>query len=244
MNFIKHQKDIKKLLTTQGGKQYAGCYIYSRDENDNTHKIGMSQAGLFNRIKGAGSCYPYKSEFWLKYVIISLDGHYVKGKKSNTIHIENALHNESKQMSTVKMQGDLPEQGQRPREYRLFTNNTRMYSLLKNTLNSHRDKWDYVVVFSKTGWDILANNRVVPKPIANVNKLKPKVSARKAAVIHSLQLNKTALTLPKGTQVGDKIAKSDNWDSFTVVEIISKKHIVAKFKGSAKLYDIHLQDGI
>ena len=76
MNFIRHQNDIKKLLTTQGGRQYSGCYIYSRDQHDKTHKIGMSQAGLFRRIKQAGSCYPFKTEFWLEYVIISLDGHY------------------------------------------------------------------------------------------------------------------------------------------------------------------------
>ena len=65
MNFIKNQTDIKKLLTTQGGRAYSGCYVYSRDQNDKTHKIGMSQAGLFRRIKTAGSCYPFKTEFWL-----------------------------------------------------------------------------------------------------------------------------------------------------------------------------------
>ena len=243
MNFIKHQKDIKKLLTTQGGKQYAGCYIYSRDENDKTHKIGMSQAGIFRRVKGASSCYPYKSEFWLEYAIISLDGHYTKGKKSNTIYIENALHSESKHFSTVKIQEDIPEQGRRPREYRLFSNDTQMYSLLKDTLNKHRDKWDYLVVFSKNGWLIIANNRVVPMPITTITMLKPKATATKTPVVDSLPLNKTALVLPKGTKVGDKIPKSDNWDSFTVVGIIDKKHIVGKFKGK-KLYDIYLQRGI
>ena len=125
MNFIRHQSDIKKLLTTQGGRSYSGCYVYSRDQNDKTHKIGMSQAGLFRRIKQAGSCYPYKSEFWLEYVIISLDGHYTKGKKSTTIHIENALHNESKHVSTVKMQEDTEkERGHEPTMCFLETTST------------------------------------------------------------------------------------------------------------------------
>jgi hypothetical protein len=141
------------------------------------------------------------------------------------------------------MQKDVPEQGRRPREYRLFSNDTQMYSLVQDTLNKHRDKWDYLVVFSKSGWHIIPNNRVEPMPITTITQLKPKASATKDAKIYSLPLNKTALVLPKGTKVGDKIPKSDNWDSFTVVGIIDKKHIVGKFKGK-KLYDIYLQRGI
>ena len=102
---------------------------------------------------------------------------------------------------------------------------------------------DYLVVFSKNGWHIIANNRVVPMPITTITMLKPKATATKTPVVDSLPLNKTALVLPKGTKVGDKIPKSDNWDSFTVVGIIDKKHIVGKFKGK-KLYDIYLQRGI
>ena len=241
MNFIKHQKDIKKLLTTQGNKPYSGCYVYSRDENDRTHKIGMSQAGLFRRIKQAGSCYPYKSEFWLEYVIISLDGQYTKGKKSNTIEIENALHTESKNMSTVKIQENTEkEQGQRPKEYRMMSTDNQMYNLLKKTLNKHRDKWDYLVVFSATGWNILPNDRIVATPITTITKLKPKKNANKSPVVHSLPLNKTKLLLPKNLKPRDVVAKSDNWGKFVVVEVISKKHIVAKFPPSKKEFDIYI----
>ena len=241
MNFIRHQSDIKKLLTTQGGRAYSGCYVYSRDQNDKTHKIGMSQAGLFmiRRLKQAKSCYPFKTEFWLEYAIISLDGHYTKGKKSNTIEIETALHDESKHVSTVKMQeGTEKEQGKRPREYRMLSNDTQMYTLLKKTLNKHRDKWDILVVFSTSGWHLVPNNRIVAVPITSIAKLKPKKNANTTPTIHSLPLNKSKLVLPTGLKPGDVVPKSDNWQAFTVVEVISKKHIVARFKGSKKLYDI------
>jgi hypothetical protein len=240
MNFVLHEKDLKKLLTTAGGKAYAGCYIYRRDEHDKTKKIGMSQAGLFRRIKQAKACYPYNTEFWLEYVIICLDGHFTKGEKSTTRYIENALHSESKHLSTVEIQKvDTPEQGRRPREYRLLSNDTQMHNLLKKTLNKHRDKWDYIISFSTTGWHIIPNDRVVATPITSIAQLKSKQHTS-TPTIHSLPLNKTKLVLPKSLKVGDVVPQSDNWGKFTVVEIISKKHIVARFKGSKKLYDINL----
>lgn len=246
-NFIRHEKDIKKSLTTQGNKQYAGCYIYSRDEHDKTKKIGMSQAGLFRRIKSAGSCYPYKTEFWLQYIIISLDGHYTKGEKSTTIQIENALHNESKHLSTVKIQEEVvdpagltKEQGKRSREYRVLSSDTHLQTLLKRTLNKNLKKWDYLIVFSSNGWHILANDRTLAVPITSVVKRKPKKNANKKQTIYSLPLNRTMLAFPKGLKVGDVVPKSDNWDKFVVVEVISKKHVVARFPPSRKLYDIKL----
>jgi len=238
MNFVKHEKDIKKLLATQGGKTYSGCYVYSRDEKDRTKKIGMSQAGLFSRIKSAKSCYPYKTEFWLEYIIISLDGHYKKGQTSNTVLIEKALHAESKHMSTVEMQKEIPEQGKRPREYRIVSTKTQMESLLAKTLNTHREKWDYVIIFSIGGWHIVANDRLMTTPIASINKLKPKKNANKTPTIYSLPLNKTTLVLPKNIKVGDIVEKSDNWGKFKVIEILSKTHIVATFPPSKKEYNI------
>jgi len=250
MNFIRHQKDIKKLLTTRGGKQYSGCYIYSRDEYDKTHKIGMSQAGLVDRLMHAKSCYPFKSEFWLEYIIISLDGHYTKNKTSNTVHIETALHNESKHISTVKMQeGTVKEQGKRPREYRILSDNTEMHSLLKKTLNKHRNKWDYLIVFSTSGWHIIANDRIVKIPITSMDNLKSKKNANKTPTVHSLPLNKTEIVLPKNLKPGDVVEKSDNWSKFEVVEMISKNRILARFGRNIgkypigkkeKLYDIYL----
>ena len=66
---------------------------------------------------------------------------------------------------------------------------------------------------------------------------KPKKYAS-TPTIHSLPLNKTKLVLPKGFKVKDVVSVNDNWGSFVVMEIISKKHIVAQFKGSKITYDI------
>ena len=237
MNFVKYEKQLKELLTTSGGKFYSGNYIYSRDEDDKTFKIGMSQAGLWKRLKQAKSCYPFKSEYFLKYVIISLDGHYTKGQQSTTINIEKALHNESKHLNTVKMEVDEIEEGKRPREYRLFANNTQLYNLLKTTLNKNRKMWDYIVVFNPNGWHLIPNNRRIDKPIKTITNLKPKSSYAKPK-IDSMALNKTKIILPKDIKVGDVIPKSQNWESFKIVQIINKKHVVAKFKGSNNHYDI------
>jgi hypothetical protein len=93
MNFVKHEKLLKKLLISKGRTGYAGNYVYSRDEHDKTVKIGMSEAGFFRRVKSAKSCYPFQSEFWLTYLIISIDGH--REVKSTTRHIETELLEQS-----------------------------------------------------------------------------------------------------------------------------------------------------
>jgi hypothetical protein len=202
-------------------------------------KVGMSQSGLWRRLRQAKSCYPYKNEFWLKYIIISLDGHYTKGSKSSTITIENALHAESKHLSTVTMNESEESEGLRPHEYRLFANNTQLYSLLKKTLNKNRKMWDYVIVFNRTGWHIIPNNRIVETPVKTITNLKPKVNAKQPEIA-SMPLNKTKLVLPKDVAVGSIVPRSDNWNEFTVVELISKKHIAARFKNDKKIYDIYI----
>jgi hypothetical protein len=46
--------------------------------------------------------------------------------------------------------------------------------------------------------------------------------------------------VPKDLKPGDIVPQSDNWGAFAVVKPISKRHIVARFKGSKKEYDIKL----
>ena len=152
MNFVKHQAQLKALLHTEGGKPYSGCYVYSRLEDDTTVKLGMSQAGLFGRIAQAKSCYPYKTEMYLHFIIVSLDGQKkAKGTKSTTRYIENELLTQSKHMSTVDMEPSEKEEGNRPTEYRILGTSATLHKLLQVSLNKHRDKWDYLIVFSSTG---------------------------------------------------------------------------------------------
>ena len=54
-----------------------------------------------------------------------------------------------------------------------------------------------------------------------------------------MSLNKTKLILPKDVKVGD-IITNDNWKPFTVVQVISKTHVVGKFKNDKKSYDIYI----
>jgi hypothetical protein len=239
MNFVEHYDKLKKLMYTQGGKPFSGNYIYSRDKDDDVYKMGMSQAGLFKRVASAKSCYPFQNEFHLHYLIISLDGQYTKGEKSTTRQIEDDLLTTSKAMSTVELQKHKKkEEGRRPREYRIVSTKAKLYTLLKDTLNKHRDKWDYLVIFSEKGWHIVANNRVVPVPITNINQLKRKPNSYEGRPdVESLPLNKTHLVLKKGLKVGDTVTGT-NWAPFVVEEIISKKRVVGKFKGDSKLYDI------
>jgi hypothetical protein len=72
---------------------------------------------------------------------------------------------------------------------------------------------------------------IVDKPIKNINVLKQKKNAKTDAKIASLPLNKANISF-KGLKVGDTVPRSDNWDAFVVVEIISNKHVVGRFPPS------------
>ena len=181
MNFVKYQEQLKSLLHTEGGKPYSGCYIYSRLEDDNTVKLGMSEAGLFKRIAQAKSCYPYKNEMFLHFIIVSLVGQKKqKGIKSTTRYIENELLTQSKHMSTVEMEpSESKEEGNRPTEYRILGTSATLHKLIQVSLNKHREKWDYLIVFSSTGWNIIPNDRLKDKPISNIRQLNYKGRAKK-----------------------------------------------------------------
>ena len=250
MNFVKHQAQLKALLHTEGGKPYSGCYVYSRLEDDTTVKLGMSQAGLFGRIAQAKSCYPYKNEMYLHFIIVSLDGQKkAKGTKSTTRYIENELLTQSKHMSTVDMEPSETsgaysdkEEGNRPTEYRILGTSATLHKLLQVSLNKHRDKWDYLIVFSSTGWNIIPNDRLVDKPITNIKQLNYKGRGKKT--IASQPINSSDLML-HNCKVGDRI-ENDNWRPFTITEIINNKHIRVVFDGDkkTKVYELTLSKGI
>ncbi len=47
------------------------------------------------------------------------------------------------------------------------------------------------------------------------------------------------LIIPKGVRVGDVI-KGDHWKPFTVLEILSKKHLVGRFEGDRHESDVRV----
>ena len=242
MNFVKYQNQLKTLLHTEGGKPYSGCYVYSRVEDDTTMKLGMSEAGLFKRISQAKSCYPYKDEMFLHFVIVSLDGQKkAKGTKSTTRHIETELLTQSKHMSTVEMEPSEKEEGNRPTEYRILGTSATLHKLIQVSLNKHREKWDYLVVFSNTGWNILPNDRLKEKPISNIRQLN--YNGRGKKTIASQPINSSDLIL-HNSKAGDKI-NNENWKTFTITEIIDNKHVMVIFDGDKKKeYQLTLSKGI
>ena len=143
MHFVAHLKDIKQLIAPRK-QPYVGAYIYSRLQKDNTVKLGMSEAGLFRRVKQAKSCYPFPDEFWLQMLIITLDTQ--RGKGSATRQIETALLTEAKLMKTIALakeeevdaEGEpvkRKEQGNRPREYRIVGERKNLNLSVEKVLN-------------------------------------------------------------------------------------------------------------
>ena len=236
MNFVANEKLLKKLLISKGKTGYAGNYVYQRDELDKTVKIGMSEAGLFRRLKSAKSCYPYTTEFWVKYLIISIDGHREEGVKSTTRHIETELLTQSKKSSTVSITpATTKEEGKRAREYRIIGSELNLEKLIQSTLNLHRDKWDYLICFSDKGWKIIVNDRLVKKPITSAKMLQ--YAGEDQPLISDLEKEKGMVIIPEGVRVG-QVIKGDHWKPFTVLRIISKKHLVGRFKGDKHESDI------
>ena len=69
MNFVNKKDTIKGKLFE--GNPYSGCYVYSRDKNDTVFKMGRSK-NIHRRLMEHKACYPFKSEYWLQFVIVVL----------------------------------------------------------------------------------------------------------------------------------------------------------------------------
>ena len=192
MNFVLHNGELEKLLLPDGskdkaGRRYAGCYVYCRDQVDTVFKLGMSEASLYKRVKDAKACYPFKTEFWLQFLIIVRDGR--RGKGSGTRAVEKALLTEADHLrKTHKMRYEpcedcdsedalcascsMPEeQGKRPREYRIAGDRKTLNLAVEKVLNQTYALWDHLVVFSENGWHIFDNPKT-PNPIDAATRAK------------------------------------------------------------------------
>lgn len=220
MNFVKYQKILRPLLDN-----LAGLYCYSPIQKDKTFKIGMSEKGIHQRLKQHKSCYPFPSEYWLQLVVIADVKH--------TRKLETAILDETKSMSTISVE-ETKEQGNRPREYRLFGNRSKVNFAFEKVLNrkENRGLWQKVVVFSPNGWHVIKNS-MLPKPISSSSQLSQKsVRYEKRPPLDEVEVlpyEKTEIEWTGKEKVGEKI--KTKWGTMTITKIISKKKIQGKWHG-------------
>jgi hypothetical protein len=129
MNFVKHQQDIQNDILHPKGKisnlKFSGIYIFSRLQDDNVFKIGMSESDLFRRLVTHKSCYPFQSEYWLQYLVICNDTEY-RDEKSNRKKSDDTRKLEKAILASPHLKNFVEEekitlgieQGKRAREYR------------------------------------------------------------------------------------------------------------------------------
>ena len=188
MNFVKHLKDIHNNLFRRD--RFGGCYIYSRDKDDTTFKLGMSQ-NLFGRVKQAKSCYPYPSEFWLHMLMICHRKADIRKLEANLLknkHLKK-IEKEHKVCECETAECECKEQGNRPREYRIASSRDVLNGAVYQTLNDNRKLWDIVVVFGPDGWTVIENSAV-----KSISMLGPSASKTK----HSIER-------AEPVKVGDKV---------------------------------------
>ena len=180
MNFVANQTKLKKLLSDK-----SGCYVYTRDKNDKTFKIGMSESSLFRRLRSAKSCYPYANEFWIHYIIATGDNGLIKvgETRSRTRELERVLLINSQDSTTrgkkITNEGTIEEssdkeQGIRPKEYRFYGGKSDLDKLIKDTTDL-TPIYESLFVFSENDWKEYINLESDPLPVP----VKPTKSGRK-----------------------------------------------------------------
>lgn len=237
MNYVKYQSEIKGLLDKK-----SGIYLFSREQKDKTFKFGMSEAGLFSRLRQHKSCYPFKSEYWLQMIILTDNKH--------TRILEKTFLAETKTRHTITVEdSDIKEQGNRPREYRVFGNRTEINTVVRNILNEkkNRDQWQYCIVFSENSWKILKNislTKSVSLPVDNVGTLSPlsaRISTRPPIEpIKALPYKESEVDVKGELKVKGKI--KTKWGVATITKIISKDKVLCKWKDYDGEYVLNIRD--
>ena len=222
MNFTDNQFAIEKLLMLPdkvAGKKnksayFKGVYIFSRDYDDNSYKIGMAWGigGLFQRLKSYKICYPYKNEFFLQYLLISATADDAKTLETKVLA--------SKKLESVDENPTV--EGRRSREWKMVSKREVLNNVLKSSLNANPNLWTHCIVFGKTGWIIHINNgKALP------DLVRPSSSR---ATQHSLfeAVPRASEFYIAGTeQVGDAVATP--WGPAVVVKIHKNKDLELKW---------------
>jgi hypothetical protein len=189
MNFVTHLKDIEEKLFRKD--KYIGCYVYSKDEDDDAYKLGMSETDLFDRVKDAKFCFPKPNTFFIHMFIVC-------DKKKTVRPLEKKLLAESEALAKIKVvtEDGIVEQGIRSTEYRLTTNRRTLGKAVQTVLHDNRNMWDTIVVFGKDGWSV---HNKAPRNL-NVSKKK---TMHAIEPFHVLKVGDTAyvITYEKGKPV-------------------------------------------
>jgi hypothetical protein len=158
MNYHSHVKWIHKLLlrpekrkNTKGkfvDQFYKGVYVISRDVKDVNYKMGMAHGmgGIYERMKSYYNCFPYESEFFIHFCVLSLES-------KDTKKLEKALLNK-----TIKNAVPNPRNTKLNTEYRTLKKKADLHNSILRVLKDHPKLWSYVVVFGENGWRLLKND--------------------------------------------------------------------------------------
>ena len=176
MNFFDHERDIKQLLILDekrervnkppADKHWKGCYVISRNDHDNVHKLGVAwgEGGLFNRLKNYKICMPYKDEFYVQYIFVCDTKEKAKLLEKKILSRTDKLTD--KRIAEQEFDDESKSKGLRSKEYRFSAKKQDLKDLLKAELNDHADLWRYTVIFGKNSWKIIPST----KKLANLQR--------------------------------------------------------------------------
>ena len=234
MNFVKYSKELKSLLDRK-----SGLYLFSREQVDQTFKMGMSENGLYKRLTQHKSCYPYISEYWLQFIILT--------DLPNTRPLEKSFLNETKHLKTITVEESKTEQAARPREYRIFSTRTHMNKTVRNLLNNKDNKllWSHCIVFSENSWHIIKNislTRSVSLPVDNINVLAQKsarlTSREPIEQVKALPYDKSEVLIKRILKKVSKI--KTKWGQATVVRVLSQEKVICKWPNYDGAYELKI----
>ena len=222
MNFTDNQFAIEKLLMLPdkvAGKKnksayFKGVYIFSRDYDDNSYKIGMAWGigGLFQRLKSYKICYPYKNEFFLQYLLISATADDAKTLETKVLA--------SKKLESVDENPTV--EGRRSREWKMVSKREVLNNVLKTSLTANQNLWTHCIVFGKTGWIIHINHGQALPDLVRPSTSRATQHRLFEAVPHTSEF------YVSGTErLGDTLTTP--WGSAVVVKIHKNKDLELKW---------------
>ena len=259
MNFFDHERTIKKLLILDGKRErvnkppadkfWKGCYVISRNDHDNVHKLGVAwgEGGLFNRLKNYKICMLYQDEYYVQYIFMCDTKEKAKALEKRILSRTDKLTD--KRIAEQEFD-DEKVSGVRSKEYRFSAKKQDLKDLLKAELNAHTDLWRYTIIFGTNSWKIISSTKKLTnlqRPAASRTEKpsfgdveKPKVDTfipgvaapvkfKKGKVVWTVSKTKDKLKAYKGRLDG-RIEGDDwyvLWDGYKLAYAVKKNGIYA-----------------